>query len=157
MNQDDYLAPDAVIAFRNDVDKLGVVNDQAGWYVTESWVEIFKTHLKALLPLAKGGDISAQYSVAVIYMCGYLHKSEEEMAANYESDQEQLSNWLEKAARGGHWGAIDNLLVLGVGDETDRLRRLYRENSALFEREPAPSAGWERDMKKLHELAYGGT
>ncbi len=90
-------------------------------------------------------------------MCGYLYRSEVEMAENHESDQRELTMWLEKAARGGHWGAIDNLLVLGVGEETERLRKLYKENIELFEKAPPPSPDWEKSMKTLYEIAYGGS
>ncbi len=157
MNQNDRQAPEVVFAFQKDVDELGIVDDQKGWYVTDQWANEFQDHLKALLPLAESGDISAQYSVAAIYICGYLYRSEEEMAENHESDQRELTMWLEKAARGGHWGAIDNLLVLGVGEETERLRKLYKENIELFEKAPPPSPDWEKSIKTLYEIAYGGS
>ena len=87
-------------------------------------------------------------------MCGYLYRSEEEMAENHESDQRELTMWLEKAARGGHWGAIDNLLVLGVGEETERLRKLYKENIELFEKAPPPvrragARGWPQSLEGI--------
>ena len=68
MNQNDRQAPEVVFAFQKDVDELGIVNDQKGWYVTDQWANKFQDHLKALLLLAESGDISAQYSVAAIYV-----------------------------------------------------------------------------------------
>ncbi len=119
------LTPE-VAAFRRDTESLGMVNDLENWYVTESWVEKFQEHLRQLLPLAEGGNVLAQYSVAVIHMCGYLYSSEEEFEANWFSvDGIEATKWWVLAARQGYMCALDNLGSTGVGPDADLVRAVH--------------------------------
>ena len=154
MKKNTFKVPKEVELFQEDTNRLGQVNDGKNWYVTEEWVEKFKAHLNNMLPLAEKGDPVAQYNVAVVYMCGYLHASEQSSIKAHKSDMVEMSKWLERAARGGVITAIDNLISVGVGDESTRLRKIYNENKSKLENGPPPSESWERDMHKLYEIAY---
>lgn len=154
-NQADFHSPEAVAAFQRDRDEVGLICDEHGWYITPEVAGRFQTHLKELLPLASAGIVSAQYAVASMYMLGYIYSSEADAISHHEVDSRNAFHWLEKAASAGHLGAIDNLLAVGTGETATRLRDIYREHATQFEQAPAPSEGWERNMKKLYELAYG--
>ncbi|MCF6194363.1 MAG: hypothetical protein L3J46_08545, partial [Kangiellaceae bacterium] len=125
MNHQSFKIPAEVELLQNDTDALGMVNDSDNWYVTEEWVQKFRNHLKVILPLAENGDPVAQYNVATIYLCGYLYSSEEKAIKAYEADAIVMSKWFERAARSGYVVAIDNLISTGVGDEAERLKRLF--------------------------------
>ncbi|NJN47163.1 MAG: sel1 repeat family protein, partial [Candidatus Competibacteraceae bacterium] len=81
-------------------------------------------HFNKLLKLAEAGDPWAQYNVGNMYFGGYLYSSEEDFKNNYETDIKKCSHWLEKAARQGFVAAVDNLVVVGVGPEAERLREI---------------------------------
>ena len=104
-----------------------MVGDESHWYVTPEWAKQFREHLARLLPLAAAGNPWAQYSVANIYMCGYLYTTESEAIANHHKDSTEMSGWLERAAQQGFVAAVDNLITNGVGPEAERLRNICRE------------------------------
>jgi len=153
-NQAAFPAPEAVSAFQRDTETVGLVCDEHGWYITHEWATKFQAHLDALQPFASEGFVAAQYSIAVIYMLGYIYASESEFTSHQETDAEKIHFWLEKAAASGHLGAIDNLLAIGTSAEAMRLRNLVRD-SLDFEAAPAPLKGSEINMRKLFQRAYG--
>lgn len=124
---DHFETPVEVTAFNHDCSDLGMICDLEHWYVTPEWAAKFQAHLEKLLPIATAGNPWAQYSVASIYMCGYLYSSQNDYDANYYKDSQAMSLWLEKCARQGFVAAVDNLVVVGVGPEADRLRRISNE------------------------------
>ncbi len=146
-----------VESFLNDTEKLGGVSDGEHWFVTEEWAATFREHLKILLELAENDVPQAQYQVGVIYSCGYIYSSEDEALKNSEDDRIKLSYWFERAARGGVYVAIDNLLALGVGKESERLRSLYLENNEKYPLTAAPSKEWEENLKQFSKIAYPNT
>jgi len=150
-----FAKNDVIIAFERDRDVFGPVNDMNNWYVTKEWANIFNKHLELLLPFSEKGDVASQYAVAIIYMCNYLYTSEDEALILYERDSKIYTKWLVEAAKAGHVGAIDNILVMGVGEEAERLRNVANNNKDKFKPAPTPSVGWEENMKLLHKLAYG--
>lgn len=152
-----FKIPKEVELFHKDVDSLGKLKDGKEWYVTDQWAKKFRTHLNNMLPLAEKGDPIAQYNVGVVYMCGYLHSTEQSAIEANKADTVEMSKWLERAARGGVVVAIDNLISTGVGEEADRLRKIYNDHKSELENGPAPSESWERDMQKLFEIAYGNS
>ena len=60
-------------------------------------------------------------------MLGQIYDQEENYIKNYESDANQMSYWLEKAAWQGFVIAVDNLVVVGKGEEADRLRAIAQD------------------------------
>lgn len=137
-----------------DLERFGPVNDGENWFVTKAWANKFKHHLQKLLPLAEQGDALAQCEVANIYYVGYLHPSEDEALNCYQSDIETATTWWLKSIHGGVYSALDALMVSGVGAETDRLRKIYKENLQEFTQGSPPSEDWEKDMKHLYAIAY---
>jgi len=154
MNHSEWNIADEVKRFQDDVNKLGLVCSEKGWQITADWAIRFNNHLKSLIPLAERGDPIAQYNVAIIYMNGYLYSSESAAKNNYEIDKIEMSKWLECAARAGIAAALDNLITSGVGAESDRIRELYYRHKNDLENGPPPSEAWQRDMTKLHHIAY---
>ena len=142
-----------VQSFFDDSKSLGAISDGKNWYITESWALKFQEHLNTLLLLAEHDPIS-QYQVACIYYSSYLYTSEKEAIESYESDIKKASFWFEKAARNKVYPAIDNLIVVGVGQEADRLRVIYEEYKEQFPLKNPPSVEWENNLKSLHEIAY---
>ena len=137
-----YPIPPEVTKFQNDCESLGMIQDLENWYVTLEWSEKFKYHFEKLLNLAENGEPWSQYNLGNIYFGGYLYSSKEEFEKNYENDAVVGSNWLEKAARQGFVAAVDNLVVVGVGLESDRLREIYRE---IEKEHPEYIQKWEKD------------
>lgn len=150
-----FPIPEAVATFERDREAVGLIGDEHGWYISPQTASRFQAHLRELLPLASSGVVTAQYAVAVMYLFGYLYASETEAIARHGADSANAMHWLEKAACAGHPGAIDNLLTIGNGKEAARLLGIYRQNASLFEKALAPSKGWQRNMRTLHQLAYG--
>lgn len=107
-----------------------MISDGDHWYITPDWENLFRRHLAALLPIASAGNPWAQYSVAVLYMNGYLYSTEAEAIANYHKDSIELSGWLVLCARQGFVAAVDNIITSGVGPEAERLRGILREVEA---------------------------
>ena len=157
-----FDVPIEVNDFQCDRDKLGMICDLDNWYITEEWAKQFQTHLKRLLPLAESGNPWAQYNVGIIYFCGYLYSSQNAYEEHYEEDLIQCSLWLEKAARQGFVVAVDNLVVIGVGEEADRLRLI---SNMVEKNYPEYIQKWEMDknipvifpsfFEKVWEIAYG--
>jgi TPR repeat protein len=104
-----------------------MVNDSNHWYVTREWASKFMVHVESLRVLAVAGDPWAQYRLGNVYFLGVLYCSEQELIRNNEADTVKGSYWLEKAARQGFVAAVDNLVIVGVGPEAERLRILSRE------------------------------
>jgi len=154
MNHQSFKVPKEVELLQDDTDALGKVNDSENWYVTEEWAKKFRSHLKAILPLAEKGDPVAQYNVATIYLCGYLYSSEEKAIRAYKTDAIVMSEWFERAARSGYVVAIDNLISTGVGHEAERLKDIFSKHKASLEKGIPPSDSWLRDMERLYDIAY---
>ncbi|MGH1540023.1 MAG: hypothetical protein ACRBHB_06355 [Arenicella sp.] len=152
-NQNMEIKPE-VQSFLDDSKSLGAINGGENWYITENWALRFHEHLNTLLLLAEQNDPMSQYQVACIYYLGYLYTSEKEAIENYESDIEKASYWFEKAAKNKVYSAIDNLIVVGVGEEADRLRVIYEEYKDRFPLKNPPSVEWENNLKSLYEIAY---
>lgn len=157
-----FTVPDEVREFQKDCYSLGMINDLENWYVTQELSNKFKGHCEKLLKLAESGEPWAQYNLGRIYLSGYLYSSMEEFQRYYEKDVITGSKWLEKAARQGFVAAVDNLVVVGVGSEADRLRKI----STKVEKEhPEFIQKWEKDEKipvitpaffvTVWEIAYG--
>ena len=144
-----------VQSFDSDCEELGMINNGENWFITAEWASKFQEHLSRLLPLAEDGDVSSQYAVATIYICGYLHCSEEMAIKNHERDALEATKWLLLCSKSGHLNAIDNLLVVGVGKESDRVREIFKKHEQDFEKAPTPSEGWLRNLSKLHTLVWG--
>jgi len=146
-----------VQSFLDDSRRLGVIGDGENWYITKKWALIFQEHLNTLLLLAEKNEPLSQYQVACIYFSGYLYTSEKDAIENYESDIKKASFWFEKAARNKVYSAIDNLISIGVGEEANRLRVIYKDNKEQFPLINPPSIEWKNNLKSLHEIAYKGT
>jgi hypothetical protein len=157
-----FEVPVEVNDFQYDCDKLGMICDLDNWYITEAWAKRFQTHLEHLLALAESGNPWAQYNVGIIYCAGYLHGSQKAYEEHYEKDLIQSSRWLEKAARQGFVAAVDNLVVVGVGEEADRLRLISK---IVEKNHPEYIQKWEMDknipvilpsfFEKVWDIAYG--
>ena len=157
-----FKIPNEVNDYLADCITLGMIQDLEHWYVTSKWTARFKEHSKKLLKLAETGEPWAQYHLGNMYFSGYFHSSREDFENHYESDVKIGSQWLEKAARQGFVAAVDNLVVVGVGSEADRLREISR----IVEKEhPEFIKKWEKDEKipvitpaffeTVWEMAYG--
>ena len=92
-----FVEPEEVKEFHRDSEKLGMLYDQDGWYITKEWCLKFKEHFNKNLVLAEGGDPWAQYNIGNMYFGGYLYSSQEAYEKNYEADLIEGSKWLEKA------------------------------------------------------------
>lgn len=138
-----FVIPDEVVAFHNDCEALGKVNDLENWYITTEWRLKFKEHETNLLKLAESGEPWSQYNLGTIYSSGYLYTSCEEFQKNYENELIEVSKWLEKAARQGFVAAVDNLVTIGIGAESDRLRRVSQE----IEKENQERIKWDENYK----------
>ncbi len=121
-----------------------MVQDSDNWYITPDLCRKFKAHFKKLLKLAESDEPWAQYNLGNMYFGGYLYSSKNEFEPNYESDVIKGSKWLEKAARQGFVAAVDNLVVVGMGPEADRLREISRE---VEEEQPELIQKWEKDER----------
>ena len=128
-----FELPEEVKAFQADCEALGVISDGESWNVSEEAAGRFQDHLNKMLPLAEDGNPWAQYNVAVVFMNGYLQTSLGSVKENYQKDCEKMSYWLEKAAKKGFFAAVDNLVTSGVGEESERLRNIFREVEARTE------------------------
>ena len=158
----EYIVPKEVKDFQSDCDLLGMICDGNNWYITPEWAECFKKHLKKILPLAEAGDPWAQYNLGSIYTGGYQYSIQEEFESNYEADTLEGSKWLEKAARKGFVVAVDNLVVIGLGDEAERLREISKK---VKQEHPEFIQKWEHDkslpvilpsfFEKVWKIAYG--
>jgi len=122
-----FSEPEEVKDFHRDSEKLGILYDLNGWYITKEWSLIFKEHFNKILVLAEGRNPWAQYNIGNIYFGGYLYSSQEDFEKNYESDLIEGSKWFEKAARQGFVAAVDTLVVVGVGSEAERLRTVAKD------------------------------
>ncbi len=138
-----------VLQYREDLASLGMVSDEANWYVTEEWAEKFRMHERALEPLAFAGNPLAQYSIAAIYLLGVKYSSLAKCSANYENDVDVMTAWLLEAARAGMTGAIDTLISSGRGAEVERLRGIAMQVHA--ER----TQGIEHPLGETWRRAYG--
>ena len=157
-----FAVPKEVKEFHKDCDSLGMISDSENWYVTPEWCQKFKKHFEKLLNLAESGEPWSQYNLGNMYLNGYLYSSMEEFQTNYENDVIAGSKWLEKAARQGFVAAVDNLVVVGVGPESDRLREISRE---VEKEHPEYIQKWEKDenipvimpsfFEAVWERAYG--
>ena len=127
-----FEIPAEVTAFWRDSENFGMICDLDHWYVTPEWAKKFQAHLASIQPIAAAGNPWAQYSVASIFMAGYLHCAQDDCIANHDKDSKELSLWLEKCARQGFVVAVDNLITNGVGSEAERLRRISREVESEF-------------------------
>lgn len=157
-----FDVPTEVKDFQNDCDALGMLCDLQNWYITEDWAKRFRTHLERILPVAEAGNPWAQYNIGVIYIFGYLHSSQEEFEKHQTANTIQGSKWLERAARQGFVAAVDNLVVVGAGEEAERLRKISKE----VERDhPEYIQQWQANkdipvitpafFEKVWEIAYG--
>jgi len=157
-----FKIPTEVKEFQSDCESLGMIQDLDNWYITAEWRQKFKGHFEKLLKLAEAGDPWAQYNVGNMYFGGYLYSSEEEFKDNYETDIKECSRWLEKAARQGFVAAVDNLAVVGVGPEAERLREISKQ---VEKEHPEFIQKWEKDanvpvitpsfFEAVWERAYG--
>jgi hypothetical protein len=153
-----FAVPPEVKAFRNDAERLGMICDLEHWYVTPEWAATFRQHLRSLLPIAVAGNPWAQYSVACIYMGGYVYSCQEECIANHDQDTKEFSLWLERCARQGFAAAVDNLITDGVGPEAERLRSICKE-AEMWHSVPVEEHGLPVYPPSLFEetmqIAYG--
>lgn len=147
-----FITPAEVVSFNKDSDALQHEHDLSKWSLTDKWLEIFQQHYNNILPLAKSGNAVVQYTIAIMYMVPYLHKTHEEHVANYENDSAEMTYWLEKAAKQGILGAIDILIVEGIGAESDRLRKLRKSQNVPNEKSMEE---WQSNLQSLYEIAYG--
>lgn len=147
--------PPCVQAFLADMDAFYDQGEAGAWHGSPGWAERFNRHLQAMLPDAQEGNAAAQYAVATFYMAHLGHAREEDAIAGHEEDAVAMSRWLGRAARTGHLAAIDNLLAIGVGEEADRLRGLYKMHQSDLTLAAAPSEEWRHDMERLYLLAWG--
>lgn len=122
-----FEVPKEVDEFLNDSERLGAIQDLDNWYVTEDWCNKFKKHRDKLQQLADDGEPWSQYHLGNMYFSGYLHSSAEEFERSYFADVERGSQYLEMAARQGFVAAVDNLVGMGIGSESDRLREITKE------------------------------
>ena len=157
-----FLFPNEVADYRKYCDSVGLICDLNGWYVSVEKAAKFRVHLNKMLPMAEAGNPHAQYSVACIYMLGQIYDQEENYIKNYESDANQMSYWLEKAARQGFVIAVDNLVVVGKGEEADRLRAIAQDvkrDHPDFEKtspeDKTMSVILPSFFEKVWEIAYG--
>lgn len=152
-----FTVPEEVKEFHKDCDSLGMINDSENWYVTSEWSLKFKKHFDKLLKLAELGEPWSQYNLGNIYFSGYLYSSIQEFQKNYEHDAIIGSKWLEKAAQQGFVAAVDNLVVLGVGSESDRLRKISND---IEKEHPEYIQKWEQNgnipiiMPSFFEAVY---
>lgn len=157
-----FKIPEEVKEFHKDSESLGMLYDLENWYITQEWCQKFRIHLDRLLKLAESGEPWSQYNVGTIYLNGYLYDSMEEFEKNYKADAIIGSKWLEKAARQGFVAAVDNLVVVGVGPESERLREISRK---VEKDHPEYVGKWEKDesipvfmpsfFEAVWEMAYG--
>lgn len=157
-----HVMPTEVVAFQHDIDALGMICDSDHWYVTAVWAERFQKHLENLLPVATAGNPWAQYNLGTLYASGCLYYSWLDYEKNYEKDIALASTWLEKAACQGFVAAVDNLVVIGVGEEAERLRAISKE---LQIKSPELIGRWEENpsipvvmpsfFEAVWEIAYG--
>ncbi|TAK62244.1 hypothetical protein [Methylobacter sp.] len=157
-----FTLPEEVKEFHKDCDSLGIVNDSENWYITPEWNLRFKEHFEKLLKLAESGEPWSQYNLGNIYLGGYLYSSLEEYEKNYENDVIIGSKWLEKAAQQGFVAAVDTLVVVGIGSESDRLREISKEIEKEY---PEYIEKWEKDenipvimpsfFEAVYKRAYG--
>ncbi|MDO9214703.1 MAG: hypothetical protein Q7U23_12825 [Methylococcales bacterium] len=158
----EFEIPDEVHRFQDDCDKLGMLCDMDNWYITDEWAKRFQTHLECLLAVAEAGNPWAQYNVGSLYIHGYLYSSAKAYEEHYEEDVIQGSLWLEKAARQGFIAAVDNLVVIGLGEEANRLRLI---SNMVEKNHPEYIQKWEVDenipvilpsfFEKVWGIAYG--
>lgn len=150
----EFTILDEVKAFQNDVElstEAWHSRSMSGWHVTSKWADVFKKHLEILKPIAESGDAMAQYSVGSIYLGSMLYDNEEEAIASYEKDRVVMTKWLELAARQGVLAAIDNLIGVGLGVESDKLRVLYNEK---ITKPDTNIDEWKENMKLLYDSLY---
>lgn len=101
------------------------------------------TALRALLtPLAEDGEMRCQYALATIYWLGFCCESEEQYFRDYEETIKIATRWWIAAASQGHYYALDNLIVCGVGAEADRVKEACRQ----FEEQNKHLVGWSHNM-----------
>ena len=153
-----FEIPAEVAEFRRDTEALGMIGDLDRWYVTPEWANRFQAHLAKILPIAQAGNPWAQYSVASLYMCGYLYSTRDDRMANHDKDAEVFSLWLEKCARQGFVAAVDNLITDGVGVEADRLRRICRavESQSFIPHDEQGIPVYPPSIcERVWQLAYG--
>lgn len=81
-------------------------------------------------PYAEDGNPYCQYALASIEWLGWCCQSEEQYYEQYPRSILKATQWWIAAAKQGHWGALDNLITCGVGDEADRVREAFREFEA---------------------------
>lgn len=91
-----------------------------------------------------------------------MYSSAKACEEHYEDDVIQGSLWLEKAARQGFVAAVDNLVVIGFGEEANRLRLI---SNMVEKNHPEYIQKWELDenipvilpsfFEKVWEIAYG--
>lgn len=159
-----FEIPREVEEFLKDSEELGVVQDLENWYVTPEWSQKFEMHLEQLKRLADSGEPWSQYHLGNMYFIGYLHSSSEDFEKNYMDEIERGSKYLEMAARQGFVAAVDNLVGMGVGPESDRLREIARK---VREEHPEFIQKWSKDERlpvimpsfyeEVWERAYGKT
>ena len=157
-----FEIPNEVKEYQSDCEALGMIQDLEKWYVTPEWSQKFKKHWEALLNLAEAGEPWAQYNLGSMYFGGYLYSSRDDYEENYESDVMTGSYWLEKCAKQGFVAAVDTLVVVGVGDEAERLREIYRK---VEKEHPEYIQKWEENenipvilpllFEEVWKIAYG--
>lgn len=154
---DEFEIPEAVKEYLSDAEDLGMVQDLENWYVTKDWCQKFKRHQEQLQRLAELGEPWSQYHLGNMLFTGYLYSSEEEFEKNYVADVEKGSQYLEMAARQGFVAAVDNLVVTGIGPESERLRELTRK---VQKEHPEVIQKWSQDeripvvMPSLFEMVW---
>jgi hypothetical protein len=121
------VVPNEVKKYLSDTEGLGMIQDLNNWFVTPKWCQKFKQHRINLHKLAMEGEPWSQYHLGNMYFNGYLYSSAKECEENYQADIELGSHFLEMAARQGFVAAVDNLVVCGTGEESDRLREITKD------------------------------
>ncbi len=139
--------------FHKDRDQFLSEKDIENPHISKKWMEILNKHYQTLLPLAEAGDAWAQYSISEYYSFSLLRENGVKTEQEFISDTNNMNIWLKKAAEQGHFGALDNLLSSQHGTEPERLRHIFTKNTE-FSHSPAPTKGWQEDMRLLHKLAY---
>ena len=140
--------------FLEDLAQLGAVSDGEQWFVDKGWSDKFHAHLDALIEAFDDGDALAAFYIGNIYSLGCLFTSQQAAVANYQADIVFATEWWIKAAQQGVAAAWDSVIAMGVGDEADRIRQIYKDHQHDFTHDVAPSEGWLADMQKLHGLVY---
>jgi len=122
-------------------------------HVPKKWLIKFKKHYNAILPLANSGISLAQYSIAMYYMFALFRENGLQSKQDFIEDTLAMNQWLIKAAKQGHIGAMDNLLSSQHGEEPEKLRNIYQNSKNMTHAAP-PLQGWKDDMNLLIKLAY---